>query len=391
MNSVIRFSYLCIALLCCTCNKTGPPPGPRPSLPVQTDRNFYTVDLNNANSPEGQILLALNSKSKGVIFSLDRQGALMWEKSIGVTVENLQKWVVNGKTLFTYFHSEGTIPLDDIPGTKLGYEYICDSALNIIDSVKLKTSGLIDVRVQDKLDVHEFILLGEKHYIYETYYSLAPDNIPDSLHPAPGVKVAACVIQEVVDGKVVFQWNGADFPELYASSREDNNFGDSSHTHDYMHLNSICVDQLDNNLIVSFRNMDQIVKISRETGKILWRLGGTQSDFAQNTDQLFFRQHYVRQMDNHSLIFLDNGLQGVREFSRVVELQLNENSKLINSFRSFTIPDKWIQFAGSVQKAGENYFIGGGSGNFTLEVNYITGQKLLRLTQLYPSYRSLKY
>jgi len=197
VNSVIRFSYLCIALLCCTCNKTGPPPGPRPSLPVQTDRNFYTVDLNNANSPEGQILLALNSKSKGVIFSLDRQGALMWEKSIGVTVENLQKWVVNGKTLFTYFHSEGTIPLDDIPGTKLGYEYICDSALNIIDSVKLKTSGLIDVRVQDKLDVHEFILLGEKHYIYETYYSLAPDNIPDSLHPAPGVKVAACVIQEL--------------------------------------------------------------------------------------------------------------------------------------------------------------------------------------------------
>jgi hypothetical protein len=52
---------------------------------------------------------------------------------------------------------------------------------------------------------------------------------------------------------------------------------------------------------------------------------------------------------------------------------------------------QFIQYAGSVKKEGNNYFIVGGSGYYCLEINYLTNEKLLRINQKYSSYRALKY
>ena len=341
---------------------------------------------------KGEILMALNSKTDGKLFFLDQRGSVMREVSVGTDVENLQKWNINGQVRYTYFHSEGVSTLDGTTGTELGYEMVCDSSLDILDSVKLLSFGNINVNVQDKLDVHEFILLGDKHYIYETYYKELPNNIPDSLHPVAGVKVAACIIQEVLNGEVVFQWDGTQYPELYSASQENNHFGDSTTLLDYMHLNSICVDSSDNNLVVSFRNLNEIVKLDRQTGQIIWRLGGNHSDFPLTQDQVFLRQHYPRLIENDkTLIVLDNGHDSLRAYSRILEFQLNPGTKTISSFKSFTIPDNFIQFAGSVKKEGNEYFIGGGSADYSLQINYTTGQKLMRMALKYSSYRALKY
>jgi arylsulfate sulfotransferase len=366
--------------------------GPGAGIFIPVDSAFYTATTNDTSSPNGEILLALNSKTDGKLLFLDHKGMLVREKSVGTDVENLQKWNINGQVRYTYFHTSGQSSLDGNTGIELGYETICDSSLNILDSVKLYSYTDINASVQDKLDVHEFILLGDNHYICDTYYEESPNNIPDSLKPAKNVKVAACIIQEVDNGEVVFQWNGTQYPELYASSAENNDFSDSVDLLDYMHLNSICVDSLDNNLIVSFRNLNEIVKINRQTGQIMWRLGGKNSDFSQTQDEMFLRQHYARLIENgQTLIFLDNGDETLRAFSRILEFQLDENAKTITSFKAFTVPDKFIQFAGSVKKEGDNYFIGGGEGNYSLEVNYNTNEILFRLNLNYPSYRSLKY
>ena len=140
------------------------------------------------------------------------------------------------------------------------------------------------------------------------------------------------------------------------------------------------------------RNLDQIIKINRTTGAVMWRLGGKTSDFALNDDEIFLRQHFARLTDdNQTLIFVDNGLKLLRPYTRIVEFKLDENNKNINSFSAYIIPDNFIQFAGSVEKYGDIYFIGGGYGNYTLEINYVTNAVLLRLSQKYTSYRSLKY
>jgi hypothetical protein len=46
---------------------------------------------------------------------------------------------------------------------------------------------------------------------------------------------------------------------------------------------------------------------------------------------------------------------------------------------------------GSVQKMGDEYFIGGGTADYMLEVNYVTGQKIREFLGYLPSYRSYKY
>jgi hypothetical protein len=47
---------------------------------------------------------------------------------------------------------------------------------------------------------------------------------------------------------------------------------------------------------------------------------------------------------------------------------------------------------GSVQKMGSRYFIGGGSGNYVLEIDYTTGEKILELksTANVATYRAYK-
>jgi hypothetical protein len=219
-----------------------------------------------------------------------------------------------------------------------------------------------------------------------------PDNIPDGLHPSPKARIVACLIEEVNDGKVVFKWDGTDHAEFYGESVENNNFSDSVNTIDYMHMNSLCIDPNDNNIICSFRNLDEIIKINRTSGAIMWRLGGKHSDFPLTTDQQFLRQHYARFTDNgKTLIFLDNGDSSLRPYSRIVEFQLDENNKTVNNFKAYKIPDDFIRFAGSVKKQNGYYFIGGGSAKYALQVDYTTNDVFLRIDQKYSSYRALKY
>jgi hypothetical protein len=395
--NIVRISLTGSAIIFCIfpgCKKSELLPLNLFLSPPVVDEQFYSVTNAYTGAAKNEILFALNPRNAntGNLFIVDEKGSIKLEKPLGKDVQNLQKWIIGDKIRYTFFLSIGATTLDSIPGTELGYEYICDSALNIIDSVKLSSHNNINTAIQDKVDVHEFILLGDHHYICETYYREQPDNIPDSLHPAAGVKVCAGIIQEVDNGNVVFQWDGTNYPEFYAASMENNDFSDLTITHDYMHLNSICVDSTDNNLVVSFRNLNEIVKLNRVTGQIMWRLGGANSDFPLTADQSFLRQHYARVIENgKTLIFLDNGITGVRAYSRILEFQLDEQAKTISSFKSFTIPDIFVQFAGSVQKEGDEYFIGGGSGSYALRVNYKTNEILFRLNFKSASYRALKY
>ncbi len=94
------------------------------------------------------------------------------------------------------------------------------------------------------------------------------------------------------------------------------------------HGNAIDLDT-DGNLLVSFRNSDQIVKINSQTGAIMWRLGGKKSDFTFVNDPLngFSHQHGVRRLANGNLILFDNGNFHTPPTSRAVEYALDENAK----------------------------------------------------------------
>lgn len=356
------------------------------------DSTLYTIS-GTGGVDDGQIFLALNTNSStdGHLLVLDKDGNIIKERDAGARADDFQKWVIDDQVYYSYLSAEGNYETSG-SGTEEGYDIICDSNFNEISEAKFLSDGNIDSTDNDKLDVHDFILLGENHYMAISDQLETPTNIPDSLHPSAKTQVVACLIEEVDNGQVIFKWNGADHPEFYEESVENNNFSDSVNTLDYMHMNSLCIDPNDNNIICSFRNLNEIIKINRTSGAIMWRLGGKRSDFPLTADQQFLRQHYARFTDDgKTLIFVDNGDATLRPYSRILEFQLNEDNKTVNSFTAYNIPDKFIQFAGSVKKENGYYFIGGGSGNYALQVNYTTNDVYLRIGQKYSSFRALKY
>ena len=382
------------SMIACSCKKNS-----ISLLNINDDDTDRTVDtslykLTGSNVQEtGQLFLSMNTNrsSTGNLLVLDENGYVIREKTVDSRTDDFQKWTINGQTRYSYLLAEGNYATGG-PGTEEGYDVICDSNFNEISRAKFLSPGNIDNPDNDRLDVHDFILLGDNHYMAISDQLETPTNIPDSLHPSSNVTVTACLIQEVNNGKVVFQWDGTSYPELYSSSVENNNFSDSTDVMDYMHMNSICIDPNDNNIICSFRNLNEIIKINRVTGDIMWRLGGKYSDFPLTPDQDFLRQHYARFTDdNQTLMFLDNGEATLRPYSRILEFQLDENQKVVENFTAFNIPDAFIQYAGSVKKENGNYFIGGGAANYALEVNYTTNQVYLRINQSFSSYRALKY
>ncbi len=386
---------LFLAILSWGCQKTTSPVvisnNNTDSIPF-IDSTLYSV-TGSGGQDTGQIFEAFNNTTNnvGTLAILNQNGYVLKEKSINSRVDDFQKWIINGQTEYSYLMAPAPYTTGG-PATEEGYDVITDSNFNELSEAKFLSPGDIDNADDDRLDVHDFILLGANHYMAISDQIESPANVPDSLHPSPKLKVTACIIQEVNNGQVVFQWDGTDFPELYSSSVENNDFSDSVDVMDYMHMNSICIDSTDNNIICSMRNLNEIIKINRVTGAIMWRLGGPYSDFPLTSDELFLRQHYVRFTDNNqTLIFVDNGQITLRPYSRILEFQLDENARQINRFRFFDVPDNFIEYAGSVKKMNGNYFIGAGSGNYTLQVNYTTNQVYLRMNQLYSSYRALKY
>ena len=102
---------------------------------------------------------------------------------------------------------------------------------------------------------------------------------------------------------------------------------------DAHHCNAI--DRFPNgDFLISCRHTDALYKISREHGSIIWRLGGTNSDFQLTGNAKFSRQHHARVLEHnetHTLITLFDNARGegidaaTHDYSRGLILSLHDN------------------------------------------------------------------
>ena len=198
-------------------------------------------------------------------------------------------------------------------------------------------------------DNHDFEVLPNGHAIVE-----CADNTPvvDMSKIVPGGFPAALptefIIQEVdVDGNVVFQWKSLDHIPVTDSYQNltGQNLGD------YIHVNSVWFDETDGTIILSCRNTSEVIKISRVTGDIIWRMQGKHNQFTftngipGNTDPAYFQvQHNARRLPNGNLTIFDNGYSDhsdpqygfFRPYTRGVEYvidEVNMTARLVWAFR----------------------------------------------------------
>jgi hypothetical protein len=161
-----------------------------------------------------------------------------------------------------------------------------------------------------------------------------------------GARVTGTVIQHLdKTGKLLFSWSAFDHFDITDGEPADRKGANVNWTHG----NALDLDA-DGNLLVSFRNLNEITKIDAVSGAVIWRMGGRRNQFVfvNSPSPAFMGQHSVRVSKPGGLIILDNtgSSQSIAE-----QYTFDETSKtavLAHSYSS--APGVVTQIGGSVQR-----------------------------------------
>lgn len=200
-------------------------------------------------------------------------------------------------------------------------------------------------------DNHEIVLSGTGGAVDAAHlfgYELRRADLSFKGGPPDALIAGHLILRLSVTGQVQFFWNAWDHFVL-ADWIEPTGVNPPL---DFDHPNSLDFDR-DGNYVVSFRHMGEITKIDRQTGAILWRLGGRNNQFTILNDQLggFSGQHSVRVLDSGNLLLYDNGLRHTPAETRAVEYRLDTTARtatLVWQYRR--VPPIFTGFLGSVER-----------------------------------------
>jgi hypothetical protein len=174
------------------------------------------------------------------------------------------------------------------------------------------------------LDVHELKMLPNGHVLL-----IADDpQIMDMSLLVAGGDTAALVIGNVIQEfdrskNLVFQWRTIDHYDIL-----DTNVNVTRSSFRYAHINAIEPDR-DGNIMISSRHQSEVTKIDRDTGEMIWRMGGNNNQFTLMGDtQWFSRQHDIRRLPNGNITLFDNGNLNTPQQSRACEYALDEENKV---------------------------------------------------------------
>jgi hypothetical protein len=103
---------------------------------------------------------------------------------------------------------------------------------------------------------------------------------------------------------VLFEWRSLDHVGVQETYREVPQ--DPGTSLDYFHINSIDID-FDGNFLISAKGTSAVYKVERQSGEILWRLGGKESDFKMGSGTRFAYQHDARRQRDGTITIFDNG------------------------------------------------------------------------------------
>jgi hypothetical protein len=212
-----------------------------------------------------------------------------------------------------------------------GVGYIVDGSYHVIATVHAGND--LD------LDGHEFALTPQG-----TALITIAHGMPYDLSSVGGAKdgvVADGIVQEidVATGHVLFEWHSLDHVPLGESYLPINSDPDS---YDYFHINSVTVAD-DGNLLISGRHTWTIYKVDRQTGRLLWRLGGKRSDFTLGPGVRFAWQHNPLPAGASTIRLFDNENNGepggrVGAQSRVIWIHLDTATMTATLVKAITHP-----------------------------------------------------
>ena len=337
--------------------------------------------------------------------------------SVGVRRESAQKWLSyllivdnNGVPRFRRRIENNVAHFKTHPSGKHPYSYA--QRVGTINNFRGGTNDNSEIVVLDNnleeiqtvqtvsplrhTDNHDFVIRANGNYVFMAYepvqrdFSSFTDENGNPYSTTEGTEDS--IIQEVTpQGVEVFRWNYWDHMAIEDCTQHRFPWY-------YAHINSL--QEINGDLIASFRGCSQVLKIDGSTGEVIWRLGRSNlsSDDWGNRGRTaplpirndpyeeFCGQHSARILENGNLVLFDNGGHCVVDpetgtsigtrpsdiFSRAVEysFEMDENTdeKFVTFQRHHSLHSTFNRYAiaqGHVEPMSNgNWLISWGRGTF---------------------------
>ena len=306
----------------------APGPPPHVASPIAMELSEAQALRRNGAAAEGGALEQLTQSGppplSSTIYQVPTPGALFLSNFTGLMAPGFLM-IVNDFGVPYFYRSQPTSCLDFKlqPNGMLTYYdyglskfYVMDSTYTIVDSIAAQNGYYADG--------HELRLLPNGHSLLLIYDAQVVDMSIIVPGGNPAATVVGAVIQELDEQKnVVFQWRSWDHFQITDATHENL----TAAFIDYVHANALDLDT-DGNILMSSRHLDEITKISRTTGDVIWRWGGKNNQFAFIGDpDAFSHQHGIRRLANGHMILYDNGNFHTPHFSRASEYAVDETGK----------------------------------------------------------------
>lgn len=345
----------------------GKPPATASTTTEATPTAASAGSSTGLRPPVSQIKVSRKSQASGFIFlgpkkvfgakprpvaetgaqMIDQQGRVRWFRpNTGRNVaQEVRVQRYKGKKVLTYWSGR----LANGAGRGKGY---------ILDENYKRIATVAAVGKDVDMDFHEFVITEDDTALLGSYRKTRTKQ---------GKQVVEGVVQEldIETNKVLTEWNSLD--GVPPSDSYEPEGARSASSFDYFHFNSVNLDD-DGNLIVSARHTWAIYKIERKTGKLLWKLGGKDSDFKMGRGAQFAWAHDAVPEGNGVYRIFDNaagdkGAPKLADASRVIRIKLDEKKKTVRLLSAQEHPDK---ISSGTQANGQrlpngNLFVGWGT------------------------------
>ena len=284
---------------------------------------------------------------------VDDLGQLVWfSKDRYATDFKVQRY--RGEPVLTWW--QGKV----VAGHGVGEYVIFDSSYREITRVQAGSGH--------QGDLHEFSITPQDTALLTSYVATPTDLSPIG-GPEEGMAWGGITQElDIETKKVLFEWRSLEHVGVEESYREEPP-QDPDTPIDYFHINSIDID-FDGNFLISAKGTSAVYKVDRESGEIMWRLGGKKSDFEMGEGTRTAFQHDVRRQSDGTITIFDNGAPPqVHEQSRGIVVDLDMNSMSATLVREFTHPKKLLSTSqGNVQVLPNgDAFVGWGSAPYFSE------------------------
>lgn len=290
------------------------------SKALTTPQITVTIPPSAATAPGNILITPFSLEYDSGPMIVDSAGAIVWFQSSPDFTTNLQMQTYQSQPVLTWWQGDLVLP----EGYGRGTGIILDTDYNQVATVEAASGQMADL--------HEFVITPQDTALI-TVYEERPQDLSAVGGPSDG-RILDSGLQEIdiATGSLVRYWWASHHVELSDSHIAPPT--SASDPYDFFHLNSIDVDA-DGNLLISSRNTWCLYKVERKTGRIMWRLGGKQSDFVLGPGTRFQLQHHARHHPGGIVTVFDDGARPDNKRSRGLKLAVNQDKFKVDLIEAY--------------------------------------------------------